>query len=225
MAKLVWDQVGEKEYQLGVEKGVIYKQKDGEYPSGAAWNGLKEVSQNPTGAESTKLYANNGTYLNLISNEDFEGSITAYMYPDEFAECDGSLEVAAGVYLGQQTRKPFGLTYKTLIGNDTNGDSHGYILHLVYGATVSPSERTYSTESDDPEAIEMSWDFTTTPVEVDVTVDGTQAKPLAHIELNSTKVDKTKIKSLEDILYGSETAEARLPLPTEVINIFKDQEA
>lgn len=212
--KLVWDAIGERLYETGVDRGVVYPQVEGAYPAGAAWNGLISVTESPSGAEPTALYANNHKYLELMSVEEFGGTIEAYMYPDEFAECDGSKELVPGVSMRQQTRKPFGLTYRNLVGNDTDKNAYGYKLHIVYGALAKPSEKTNSTVNDSPEAATMSWEFSTTPVEVE------GFEPTAHIEIDSTKVDKTKLKALEDILYGTEDEEARLPLPAEIATII-----
>lgn len=222
--KLVWDQEGKRTYETGTRNGVLYvKNSDGTYPKGIAWNGLTGVTESPTGAESTPLYADDIKYLNLRSAEEFGGTIEAYTYPDEFMECDGTASLAPGVYVGQQSRKSFGFSYRTVIGNDTDGEAHGYKLHLVYGADASPSERSYGTVNDSPEAITFSWQFSTTPVNV------TGAKPTALLTIDSTKVDKDKLATLEDILYGkngtgeSDTgSDARLPLPDEVAQIFAE---
>ena len=214
MSKLVWDKTGERIYETGVEKGVLYPFANGTYSKGVAWNGLTNVSENPSGAESTALYADNIKYLNLMSNEEFGASIEAYTYPDEFAACDGSAEIATGVLIGQQKRSMFGLSYVTKIGNDTDGTDYGYKIHLVYGALASPSEKPYSTVNDSPEAITLSWEVSTTPVEVP------GFKPTATVTINSTKVKKEELERLETILYGSESEEARLPLPKELIDIF-----
>lgn len=212
MAKLVWDATGERLYETGVSKGVIYPQATGgTYPKGAAWNGLTAVTESPSGAEPTALYANNAKYLNLMSTEEFGFSITAYTYPDEFAECNGEATLAKGAVIGQQTRKTFGMSYQSIIGNDVDGESHGYKLHLVYGALAAPSEMAHNTVNDSPEATEMSWECSTTPV----TVKG--FKPTSHIIIDSTKANPTKLAALEKILYGDdESGEARLPLPDEV---------
>lgn len=213
--RLVWDQTGERVYETGTEKGVLYPCADGAYPKGAAWNGLTGVSQNPSGAEATPLYASNKKYLNLISDEEFAATITAYTYPDEWEECDGSVQLAQGVMVGQQPRKTFGLSYVTLKGNDTEGTSHGYIIHLVYGATASPSSKDYKTTNNDPEAIEFSWEATCIPVEVEG-----MKKPTAHITIDSTKCKPEELKKLEDALYGTESTEPHLPLPAELKTIF-----
>lgn len=214
--RLKWDQTGEKTYETGVSNGVLYPQKsDGSYDHGVAWNGLSSVNEGPSGAEPTKIYADNIAYLTLISAEEFGATVEAYTYPDEFAECDGSAEVADGVTVGQQDRKPFGMAYKTIVGNDTEKNAHGYKLHVIYGATAAPSEKSYGTVNDSPEAITFSWELSTTPVEV------ADHKPTASITIDSTKADKEKLKALEDILFGSEEAEARLPLPDEIITLMK----
>lgn len=216
MAKIVWDLVGEHLYETGVDHGVLYPiQADNTYSKGVAWNGLTGVTQSPSGADETKIFADNIKYLSLRAAEDFGATITAYTYPDEWAVCDGSAEVATGVVIGQQARKTFGFSYRTLIGNDTNGTDHGYKIHLIYGGTASPSERAYATVNDSPEAIEFSWEVSTVPVDVP------GFKPTAHLEIDSTKADAAALKALEDVLYGTETAEARLPLPKEVMEIFE----
>lgn len=214
MSKLVWDLTGEREYETGVDRGVVYPQVGSAYPKGAAWNGLTNVTLSPSGAEPTALYANNHKYLNLMSVEELGGSIEAYMYPDEFAECNGEAELAPGVRIGQQKRKPFGFAFRTLIGNDTEGNAHGYKIHLVYGALASPSEQANATVNDSPEAKTMSWEFSTTPVEVE------GYEPTASLEIDSRTVAADKLKALEDILYGTESQEARLPLPAEVAEII-----
>lgn len=214
MSKLVWDQTGERYYETGVKQGVLYVQEAGAYPKGVAWNGLTAVTESPSGAEATPLYADDIKYLNLISNEEFGATIEAYTYPDEFAECDGSAELVPGVLIGQQARKTFGLCYTTTLGNDTEGNAHGYKLHLIYGALAAPTEKAYASINDSPEAISFSWEVSTTPVNV------TGAKPTASIIIDSTKVDKEKLAALEDILYGSDSEEARLPLPDEIATIM-----
>ena len=217
MSKLVWDQDGERLYETGIEQGVLYpKSDDGTYPKGYAWNGLTGVSEAPSGAEETALYADNIKYLSLTSAEEYGATITAYTYPEEFEQCDGSADIADGVTIGQQDRTPFGLVYKTQLGNDTKGNNHGYKLHLVYGAKAKPSSKDYKTINDSPEAIEMSWEISTTPIKVP------GFKATAIITVNSTKVDPKKLAKLEDILFGSETSDARLPLPAEIIEIMKD---
>ena len=210
MPKLVWDATGERYYETGVKNGVLYIPTDGVYSKGVAWNGLTAVTESPSGAEATALYADDMKYLNLYSAEEFGATIEAYTYPDEFAACDGSAELAKGVLIGQQKRTPFGLCYKTTIGNDTDGNDHGYKLHIIYGAMASPSEKAYATINDSPEAITFSWEVTTTPV----TVAG--FKPASYIVIDSTKANSPKLTALEGILYGSESDEARLPLPDEI---------
>lgn len=214
MSKLLWDQIGERFYETGVDRGVVYPQVSGAYPKGAAWNGLTGVTLSPSGAEATPLYANNHKYLNLISVEELAFTIEAYTYPDEFAECDGSASLATGVYVGQQKRKTFGFCYRNMLGNDTEGTALGYKLHLIYGAVAAPSEETDTTINDSPEAKTMSWECNTTPVEV------AGFEPTSHIEIDSTKVDKEKLAALEAILYGSDDEEARLPLPAELITLL-----
>ena len=216
MARLVWDQTGQKTYETGVKQGVLYPQGEGgAYPKGYAWNGLTGVTESPSGAESNPLYADDIKYLNLMSAEEFGATIEAYTYPDEFAECDGSAEIAPGVTIGQQARKTFGMAYKTTFGNDVDGNEHGYKLHLIYGALATPSEKAYATINDSPEAITFSWEVTTTPVAVE------GFKPTASLTIDSTKVDKSKLAALEDILYGKDSVEARLPLPNEVAELMK----
>ena len=213
MGKLKWDQLGERVYETGVSKGVLYPQVNGAYPKGVAWNGLTNVNESPSGAEATPLYADNIKYLNLMSAEDFGATVEAYTYPDEFAECNGEQSLANGVQVGQQKRKAFGMSYQTKVGNDTDPDV-GYKIHLVYGALAKPSEKSYGTVNDSPEAITFSWELTTTPVDVP------DLKPTASLVIDSTKVDKAKLTKLEDILYGTQEQEARLPLPEEVATIF-----
>lgn len=209
--KLVWDQTNERLYETGVKMAVVYPQATGgTYPMGVAWNGLTAVTESPSGAEATALYADDIKYLNLMSAEEFAATIEAYTYPDEFAECDGSAELAKGVAIGQQKRKAFGLCYRTVLGNDVDGNDYGYKLHIIYGAMAAPSEKAYATINDSPEAITFSWELSTTPVSVD------GFKPTASITIDSTKADPTKLEALEKILYGSEEAEARLPLPNEI---------
>lgn len=212
--KLTWDDTGKRFYESGVEKGVLYVASNGAYPKGVAWNGLTGVTESPSGAEPTALYADNMKYLNLISTEEFGATIEAYTYPDEFAKCDGSAEITAGVSVGQQSRSIFGLSYVTRIGNDIDGDSHGYKIHLIYGATATPSEKGYTTINDSPDAITFSWELSTTPVNV------TGFKPTASVTIDSTKVNPTELSAFEDILYGSADTEARLPLPDELIILF-----
>ena len=215
MSKLVWDQTGERLYETGVRQGVLYLQASGgTYPKGVAWNGLTNITETPSGAEATALYADDIKYLNLISAEELGGTIEAYTYPDEFAECDGSASLTTGVYIGQQDRKSFGLCYRTTLGNDVESNAYGYKLHLIYGALASPSEKAYGTINDSPEAITFSWEFNTTPVNV------TGHKPTASITIDSTKVDAEKLANLEKILYGDTDVEPRLPLPDEVAQVI-----
>lgn len=217
--KIVWDKSGERIYETGADHGVLYPMAtDGKYGTGVAWNGLINVTESPSGAEPSPLYADNIKYLNLMSAEEFAATIEAYTYPDEFAACDGSAEPAKGVMIGQQTRKQFGLCYRTLIGNDVDGNDHGYKLHLIYGALAAPSEKGYQTINDSPEAITFSWEVTTTPVEIE------GFKPTASLTVDSTKVDADKLAQLEALLYGSEDKEASLPTPAEVIAIFKTEQ-
>lgn len=220
MSKLVWDKTGERLYETGVDHGVLYPiQTGGVYSKGVAWNGLSAVTESPSGAEASPFYADNIKYLNLMSAEEFGATVEAYMYPDEFAECDGSAEIATGVSIGQQARKVFGLSYRTLLGNDVDSNDYGYKLHLIYGALAAPSEKGYSTINDSPEPITLSWEITTTPINV------AGFKPTACVTIDSTKVDATKLKALEDILYGTDDVEARLPLPDELITILGDSQA
>lgn len=214
MDKITWDDTGERLFETGVDRGVLYvRGEGGTYPNGVAWNGLTAVSENPEGAEPTPFYADNIKYLNLMSVEEFGANIEAFTYPDEFGACDGSVDAVPGVSIGQQPRKSFGFAYRTRIGNDVDGDSHGYKLHLVYGAMAAPSEKSYQTINDTPEAITFSWDITTTPVTV------TDHNPTASLVLNSTVVPEDKMKALEDVLYGDGVDGPRLPLPNEVITL------
>lgn len=216
MAKLIWDKIGERLYETGVENGVLYPQDEtGAYPTGVAWNGLTAVTESPSGAEPTPLYADNIKYLTMMSVEELGLTIEAYMSPEEFDECDGSKAVVEGVTIGQQARKPFGFVYKTVIGNDVSGNAHGYQLHLVYGCMAAPSEKAYSTINDSPEAMTLSWEVTTTPVPVK------DNKPTASVTIDSTKVTADKLAALEAVLFGDDTNEARLPLPDEVITLMK----
>ena len=214
MSKLIWDKTGERLYETGVNKGVLYPQDTtGAYPKGVVWNGLTAVTESPSGAEATPLYADNIKYLNLMSAEEFGATIEAYTYPDEFSVCNGEAALTEGVSIGQQARKAFGMSYQTKVGNDIDSE-HGYKIHLIYGALASPSEKAYSTINDSPEAITFSWEVTTTPVEV------TGFKPTATLVIDSTKVEESKMAAIEAILYGSESEEARLPLPDEVLSII-----
>lgn len=215
MPKLVWDKTGERFYETGVDHGVLYPiQEGGTFNKGVAWNGLTAVTESPSGAEASPIYADNIKYLNLMSTEEFGANIEAYTYPDEFAECDGSAAVATGVYIGQQARKTFGLCYRTVLGNDVDSNDYGYKLHIIYNALAAPSEKAYASINDSPEAITFSWEVTTTPVNV------TGFKPTACLTIDSTKADKAKLAELEAILYGSESEDARLPMPDEVIELM-----
>jgi hypothetical protein len=216
MTVLTWDEVGERLYETGVDHGVLYiPDTSGAYVDGVAWNGLTTVTESPSGAEASPQYADNIKYLNLISAEEFGGTIEAFTYPEEFAQCDGTAVPSPGISIGQQGRKVFGLCYRTRVGNDIDGTDHGYKLHMIYGAQAAPSEKAYATINDSPEAIAFSWEVTTTPVPV------TDLKPTALLVVDSTKVDVTALGDLEDILYGSASVDARLPLPDEVIGMFE----
>ena len=214
MSKLVWDNTGKRLYETGVKNGVLYVQSSsGTYPKGVAWNGLTAVTESPSGAEATALYADDIKCLSLMSAEEFGATIEAYTYPEEFEACDGSASLVDGVSIGQQKRTPFGLCYRTTIGNDTDGNDHGYKLHIIYGALASPSEKAYASINDSPEAITFSWEVTTTPVSV------SGFKPTASLVIDSTKADPTKLTALETILYGSDAesgTDPRLPLPDEI---------
>lgn len=221
--RLVWDATGERLYETGVSQGVLYVQDStGKYPKGVAWNGLTGVTESPSGAEVTALYADDIKYLNLMSAEEFGATIEAYTYPDEFAQCDGSAELTTGVTIGQQDRATFGMCYKTVLGNDSESNNYGYKLHIIYGAKASPSEKAYATINDSPEAITFSWEVTTTPVNVN------GFKPTASLTIDSTKVDAGKLTALEDILYGKDAGAegtpaavaARLPLPDEIATLM-----
>lgn len=217
MAKLTWDESGDREYETGVEHGVLYlPDGTGAYNTGYAWNGLVTVTETPSGADSNKQYADNRVYLNLLSAEEFGGTIEAFFYPREFGVCDGTAFPKKGVAIGQQDRKPFGMSYKTLLGNDLDGNAHGYKLHLVYGATASPSERAYGTVNDSPAPITFSWGFQCVPVNV------TGHKPTALITIDSTQVAPADLAALEDLLYGTTTDEPELPLPDDVFALFTD---
>ncbi|WP_418445845.1 hypothetical protein [Anaerobutyricum hallii] len=214
--RLTWDDAGKRLYETGVKQGVLYPQDDnGAYPKGVAWNGLTAVTESPEGAEPTPLYADDIKYLNLLSTEEFKATVEAYTYPDEFAECDGSGSLVEGVTIGQQDRKTFGLSYRTSLGNDVKGNEYGYKLHIVYGCLAAPSEKAYATVNDSPEAITFSWEVSTTPVNV------TGFKPTASLVLDSVKLGAAKMKAIEDVLYGSSAAEARLPLPDEIKSIIE----
>ena len=219
MAKIKWDQEGKRLYETGVSNGVLYVHNGVQYQTGVAWNGLISVTESPSGAEATPIYADNIKYLSLTSAEEFAASIEAYTYPDEFAECDGSAELATGVMIGQQKRKKFALVYKTIIGNDTENEAHGYKLHIIYGCQAAPSERAYATVNDSPEAITFSWEISTTPVEV------AGRKPTSILTLDSTKVAQDKMKKVEDKLFGADpTGDPTLLLPDEVLALVSAEE-
>lgn len=219
MAAIVWDQIGQRFYETGVDHGVLYRVDDqGAYSSGYAWNGLTSVDESPDGAEPNPLYADNIKYLNLMSAEEFGCTIEAYTYPDEFAECDGSAEVIPGMFAGQQTRKMFGLSYRTKIGNDVDGEDHGYKLHLVYGCRASVSDRSYETINDNPDAIQFSWEVNTTPVEL------AGYKPTSLLTFDSRKFSSEFMTQLKAILYGSEKTEPRMPMPNEIVSLFQNTE-
>jgi hypothetical protein len=216
MTALTWDEVGKRLYETGVDHGVLYiPDESGSYEDGHAWNGLTTVTESPSGAESNPQYADNIKYLNLVSAEEFGGTIEAFTYPDAFGQCDGTISPSPGVALGQQGRKQFGLCYRTRVGNDVEGTDHGYKLHMIYGCQAAPSEKAYATINDSPEAIAFSWEITTTPVQV------TDLKPTALLTIDSTMVDETALGLLEEILYGAAGVDARLPLPDEVIDLFE----
>ena len=216
MAKLVWDNTGERLYETGVKHGVLYVYENGKYGTGVAWNGLTAVTESPSGAEATPLYADDIKYLNLMSAEEFGATIEAYTYPDAFKACNGEAELVAGISIGQQNRKTFGMCYRTSIGNDVDGNDFGYKLHLIYGALAAPSEKAYATINDSPEAITFSWEITTTPVNV------TGFKPTAYVVIDSTKVDEAKLGELETMLYGGEGEDAvpTLPMPDDIASMM-----
>ena len=217
MVALAWHETGDKQYELGVDKGVFYplNATTSAYDNAYAWNGLISVTESPSGAEVTKNYADNDVYMSLMSAEEFAATVEAYNYPDEFALVDGTAEPVPGLYVGQQPRKPFGLSYRTKVGNDSKGMDAGYKIHLIYNAMAAPSEKAYSTVNDSPEATTFSWELSTTPINA-----GDVLKSTAQLTINSLKVSAAKLKALEDILYGTTTLKARLPLPTEVIGLL-----
>ena len=218
MAKLVWNEAGKRLYETGVDRGVLYvSDGNGRYQKGVVWNGLVSVNESPSGAEATPLYAGNVKYVELMSNEEFGASIEAYTYPEEFEQCDGSAELADGITIGQQPRKSFGLCYRTKIGNDTAGDEHGYKIHLIYGAKAAPTEKSYTTINDSPEAITFSWEITTTPIEV------AGHKPTATLTIDSTKVSPTTLAAIENKLYGDTATEATLPTPAEILALIDEE--
>ena len=218
MAKLVWNEAGKRLYETGVDRGVLYvSDGSGGYQKGVVWNGLVSVNESPSGAEATPLYAGNVKYVELMSNEEFGASIEAYTYPEEFEQCDGSAELADGITIGQQPRKSFGLCYRTKIGNDTAGDEHGYKIHLIYGAKAAPTEKSYTTINDSPEAITFSWEITTTPIEV------AGHKPTATLTIDSTKVTPTALTAIETKLYGDTSGEPTLPTPAEILALIEEE--
>lgn len=215
MARLIWDEVGQRFFETGVKNGVLYVQdNDGSYKNGVVWNGLTAVTESPSGAEETPLYADDVKYLTLRSAEEFGATVEAYTYPEEFEQCDGSAAIAAGVTIGQQARRAFGLCYRTSVGNDIQGQNFSYKLHLIYGCTVAPSEKSYSTINDNPEAITFSWELSTVPVPVD------GFSPTASLVIDASKVDEGKMQLLEDALFGDESNEAKLLLPNEIMEIL-----
>lgn len=217
--KLVWDQSGERLYETGVSQCALYPMVSGAYPKGAAWNGITAITESPSGAESTPMYADNIKYLDIVSTETYAATIEAYMYPDEFKPCNGESEIADGVVIGQQNRQKFGLCYKTILGNDTDGEDYGYELHLVYGGLAAPAEEAHNSKNESPEGMTMSWSVSTTPVEVP------GKKPTATVTFNSVKVGEKVMKAIEDVVYGSSAAEARLPLPSELIELISTAKA
>jgi hypothetical protein len=215
MVEITWDQTGTRRYETGVDHGVLYLPSvTGVYNTGFAWNGLTTVTEAPSGAEASAQYADNIKYLNLVSAEEFGATIEAFTYPDEFAQCDGTAEMDPGVVIGQQGRRMFGLSYRTLVGNDLEGTDNGYKLHLLYGAQAAPSEKAYATVNDSPEALTFSWELTTSPVQVP------GFKPTALLTVDSTKVNAADLEALESVLYGRASAAAKLPLPAEVVALF-----
>lgn len=221
MSKLVWDNAGERLYETGVKKCVLYPMVKGAYPKGVAWNGVTAITESPSGAEASPIYADDIKYLNLLSNEEFGATIEAYTYPDEFAACDGSATLVEGVALGQQKRNTFGLCYRTVLGNDEESNDYSYKLHIIYGCLAAPSEKAYATINDSPEAITFSWEISTTPVTVG---DGSKFKPTANITIDASKFtteeQKAKLAALEAVLYGTDDAEASLPLPDKIAEII-----
>lgn len=228
MAKIIWDQTGERRYETGVDHGVLYltpqKNKTALYTEAVPWNGLTSVSESPSGAEPTPLWADNMKYLNLISREEFGASVEAYTYPEEFGRCDGTFHISKGVSVGQQRRESFGLAYRTKLGNDVEGDSYGYKLHLVYGATAAPSEKAFTTVNDSPEAITFNWTLSTVPVSFDPEGEFGDLKPTSILTINSTEIPRAQMAKIEDILYGSGSSTPRLPLPEEVAKICSGED-
>lgn len=224
MSRIIWDPDGQRLYETGVDRGVLYVKTDAGYGVGEGWSGLTNVTETPSGAEETKLYANNAKYLAMRSAEDLGGTIQAYTYPKKWEDCDGSKTLTKGVHVTQQSRSAFGLTYRSRIGNDEKGDDYGYKLHLIYNATVSPSERAYASINDSPEAIQFSWEFATTPVSIDSSIVGADFRPTSCLTINTTELDtpelKAKLTQLENMLYGTDEAEPRFPSPEEVYQLF-----
>ena len=217
--RVKWDQNGERLYETGVDRGMLYPEVDNTYPLGVAWNGLMSVEESPSGAEANPIYADNIKYLNLVSVEEFGATIGAYTYPDEWGQCDGSAEIADGVQIGQQTRKEFGFSYRTILGNDIKLNDYGYKIHLIYNCLAAPSSKSYETVNDSPSAAELSWEISTTPIPVE------GYKPTATIVIDSTKTSAEKLKALEDILYGTDTTDPRLPLPDEIMALMKKSDS
>lgn len=217
--KLVWDHTGERRYETGVKQCALYPMTGGAYPKGVAWNGITAITESPSGAEPTAMYADDIKYLDILSAETYAATIEAYMYPDEFKSCNGEAELAEGVSIGQQTRQKFGLCYKTTLGNDTDGEDYGYELHLVYGGLAAPAEEAHNSKNESPEGMTMSWSVSTTPVDV------AGKKPTATVTINSVKAGAQVMKALEDVLYGSDKAEARLPLPNELKTLIEQAKA
>lgn len=232
--RLIWDKAGERFYETGVDHGVVYPmQTGGTFSKGVPWNGLSAVTESPSGAEDSPVYADNIKYLNLMSVEEFGATVEAYTYPPEFAECDGSVEIVPGMFAGQQNRKMFGMAYRTILGNDVDNNDYGYKLHVIYNALAAPSEKGYSSVNDSPEPIAFSWELTTTPVAIDTVIDGKKLKPTACLTFDSTKFDKAFMAKLEDILFGknptteggTDGTEARLPFPDEILKLYKESTA
>lgn len=221
MPELLWDQTGQKKYTAGVDKGVLYPMVGTTYSKGVAWNGLTKVDENPDGADANDFYANNSKYMTLRGAENFKGTIEAYTYPDEFADCDGTAEIATGIRIGQQERKTFGFAYRTILGNDTELDKHGYVIHLVYGATASPSSKSHGTINESRDLEAMSWEISTVPTPIGK-IAGVEYKPTSTLEIDSTKVTQAQLTAIENALYGTENTDPRLPLPSEILTIIAE---
>jgi len=221
MPELLWDQTGQKKYTAGVDKGVLYPMVNGAYSKGVAWNGLTKVDESPDGADKNDFYANNSKYMSLRGVENYKGTIEAYTYPDEFADCDGSAEIATGIRIGQQERKTFGFAYRTILGNDTELDKHGYVIHLVYGATAAPSSKSHGTINESRDLEAMSWEISTVPTPIGK-IAGVEYKPTSTLEIDSTKVTQAQLTAIENALYGTENTEPRLPLPAEILTIIAE---